>query len=85
MQPPNEVYRVARKPEPWALLSWAWAQDDGTFYNRYDDPQAKYRVIYAATQLLSCFIETLACYRVDMQAAQELKELAARMIFTRKD
>lgn len=72
LQPPNEVYRVARKPDPWALLDWIWAHDDGTFYNRYDDPQAKYRVIYASTQRLSCFIETLACYRVDMLAAAEL-------------
>lgn len=49
--------------------------DDGTFGNRYDDPQAKYRVLYASTQRLSCFIETLACYRIDMLLAAELKEI----------
>jgi hypothetical protein len=70
------VYPVARKPDPWALLDWTWAHDGGTFYNRYDDPQAKYRVIYASTQRLSCFIETLACYRVDMLAAAELAAIA---------
>jgi len=52
LQPPNDVYRVARKPDPWALLDWRWVHDDGTFYNRYDDPKAKYRVLYASTQAL---------------------------------
>jgi len=75
LQPPKDVYRVARKPEPWALLSWTWAHDDGTFGNRYDDPKAKYRVLYASSQRLSCFIETLACYRIDMVTAQGLAEI----------
>lgn len=72
MQPPKDVHRVARKPDPWALLNWTWVHDDGTFDNRYDDPQAKYRVLYAATRRLTCFIETLAWYRIDMIAAAEM-------------
>jgi hypothetical protein len=76
LQPPNDVYRVARKPDPWALLDWTWVHDDGTFYNRYDDPKAKYRVLYASTHRISCFIETLACHRVDMLAAAELANIA---------
>ena len=72
MQPPEHVYRIGRKPDPWALLDWAYAHDDGTFGNRYDDPQAKYRVLYAATQRLGCFVETLARYRIDPLVAAEM-------------
>lgn len=65
MQPPEHVYRIGRKPDPWALLNWIYAHDDGTFGNRYDDPQAKYRVLYAATERFGCYVETLARFRID--------------------
>jgi RES domain-containing protein len=69
----SQVYRVARKPDPWAPLDWAWASPhDGTFGNRYDDPQARYRVLYASSQKLGCFVETLARFRVDPALAAEL-------------
>ena len=34
------VYRVGRSPDPWAWPDWAYATD-GTFGNRWDDPQGK--------------------------------------------
>jgi hypothetical protein len=70
------VFRIGRKPDPWALLSWTWAHDDGTFGNRYDDPKAKYRVLYAATERFGCFVETLARYRIDPLLAAEMAEIA---------
>lgn len=47
------------------MLNWIYAHDDGTFGNRYDDPQAKYRVLYAATERFGCYVETLARFRID--------------------
>jgi hypothetical protein len=37
--------------------------DDGTFGNRFDDFDGYFRVLYAASSPLACFVETLARYR----------------------
>jgi hypothetical protein len=42
---------------------WASAEPDGTFGNRFDDPDATYRVLYASSQRLGCFVETLARFQ----------------------
>jgi hypothetical protein len=44
---------------------WRYALSDGTFGNRYDDPQGTYRVLYASTQRLGTFVETLSVFRPD--------------------
>jgi hypothetical protein len=43
-----------------------------TFGNRFDDPDAQYRVLYAASQLVSCYVETLARFRPDFKLLEEL-------------
>lgn len=53
------LYRVARAPDPVAFPSREYA--DGR--NRYDDPRGEYRVLYAASSKLPCFLELLAGYR----------------------
>jgi RES domain len=69
----SKIYRIARKPDPWAPFDWAWASpQDGTFGNRFDDPHGRYRVLYASSQKLGCFVETLARFRVDLKLAAEL-------------
>jgi hypothetical protein len=35
------VYRLARQPDAWSWPDWAYAGPDGTFGNRYDDPQGE--------------------------------------------
>ena len=47
------------------------AGEDGTFGNRYDDPAGEYRVLYAASQRVGAFLETLARFRREpaLQAA----------------
>lgn len=60
MKAPGVIYRLGRKPDPWAPPDWASAGPDGTFGNRFDDPDATYRVLYASSQRLGCFVETLA-------------------------
>jgi hypothetical protein len=66
---------IGRKPDPWQAPDWSRANPDGTFDNRFDDPKGYYRVIYAATQKLSCFLETLARYRSDLSLRSELDEI----------
>jgi hypothetical protein len=52
-------------PDPWAWPDWAYAGEDGTFGNRYDDPLSEYRVLYASSQRLGTLVETLARFRPD--------------------
>jgi RES domain len=65
-QPDRPVYRVGRSPDPWAWPDWAYAAPDGTFDNRWDDPNGSYRVLYACSQRVGAFIETLARFRPDL-------------------
>ena len=76
MKIPGVIYRLGRKPDPWAMPDWASAGPDGTFGNRFDDPDATYRVLYASSQRLGCFLETLARFRVDPKLLTELAEIA---------
>jgi len=74
--PNSLLFRLGRKPDPWSPPDWSRALPNGTFGNRFDDPQGNYRVLYAATQLVSCFIETLARFRPDLSLIAELQEIA---------
>jgi len=75
LKPAAAIYRLGRKPNPWAAPDWALAGPDGTFGNRFDDPGATYRVLYASSQRLGCFLETLARFRIDLKLAAELAEI----------
>lgn len=74
--PAGPIYRLGRYPDPWIPPDWSHAQPDGTFGNRFDDPNACYRVLYASSQRSSCFIETLARFRPDLTLIRELQEIA---------
>ena len=37
--PTAPLFRLGRKPDPWSPPDWSRAQPDGTFGNRFDDPQ----------------------------------------------
>ena len=67
---PKIVYRIGRAPDPWTWPDWRHATD-GTFGNRYDDPQGQYRVLYASSQRAGAFIETLARFRPDPAVVAE--------------
>lgn len=64
-RPDDLLYRIGRRPDPWSWPDWIYAGDDGTFDNRYDDPRGEYRVLYASSQRLGPFLETLARFRPD--------------------
>ena len=74
--PTAPLFRLGRKPDPWNPPDWSRALPDGTFGNRFDDPQGNYRVLYAATQRVSCFVETLARFRPDLSLIAELQAIA---------
>ena len=75
MKVPGLIYRLGRKPDPWSVPDWASAGPDGTFGNRFDDPEGMYRVLYASSQRLGCFLETLGRFRVDPKLLAELGEI----------
>ena len=74
--PTAPLFRLGRRPDPWEPPDWSRAQSDGTFGNRWDDPTGYYRVLYASSQRLSCFVETLARFRHDLSLLAELEEIA---------
>ena len=76
------LYRIGRWPDPWQPPDWAHAHSDGTFGNRFDDPQAYYRVIYTSSQRLGCFLETLARFRPDLTLLADLAEIEGEDDFT---
>lgn len=80
--PQEPLHRVGRWPDPWQPPDWAHAQLDGTFGNRFDDPQAYYRVLYTSSQRLGCFLETLARFRPDLSLLTDLAEIEGEDDFT---
>jgi hypothetical protein len=74
-QPDGSVYRLGRRPDAWQPPNWFLAHSDGTFGNRFDDPEGYYRVLYASSRRLACFVETLARFRPDLSLLAELGEI----------
>ena len=66
------VFRLGRGPDPWTWPDWSRAHLDGTFRNRWDDPDGEYRVLYASTQRRGAFVETLARFRPDLEVVAAL-------------
>jgi hypothetical protein len=74
-RPVGPVFRLGRRPDAWQPPDWLLAQSDGTFGNRFDDPDAYYRVLYASSHRLACFVETLARFRPDLSLLAELSAI----------
>jgi len=72
VRPDRPLYRVGRQPDAWNWPDWAYAGPDGTFGNRWDDPAGIYRVLYACSQRVGAFVETLARFRPDLEVLAEL-------------
>lgn len=75
VEPDGPLCRLGRYPDPWAWPDWSYAAADGTFGNRYDDPEASYRVLYASSQRVGAFLETLARFRPDLEVLAELDRI----------
>ena len=64
--PVGAIYRVGREPDAWELPDWRFATGEPpTFGMRFDDAEGEYRVLYAGSSELACFVETTATYRLD--------------------
>jgi hypothetical protein len=70
-RPSGPLFCVGRAKDAWVVPDWAYAKG-GTFGNRFDDPKGLYRVLYASSQRLACFVETLARFRVDVSFLADL-------------
>jgi hypothetical protein len=73
--PADPLYRVGRQPNAWEWPDWKYLGPDGTFGNRWDDPSGIYRVLYACSQRVGAFVETLARYRPDLNVIEGLAEI----------
>lgn len=74
--PPELIYRIGYEPNPWNLPDWSFATGEPrTFGHRFDDSEGKFRVLYAGSSYLACFVEMLANFRLDPGLARELDEI----------
>jgi hypothetical protein len=76
-RPGGQLHRIGRAPDAWAWPPWAYAGEDGTFGNRFDDPAGEYRVLYASSQRVGTFLETLARYRTDPAIVAAYEEITS--------
>lgn len=76
--PDGPLYRIGRRPDPLAFPDWANVGSDGTFGNRWDDPQGVYRVLYASSSRLGALVEVLARFRPDPHILKTLQEIEDR-------
>lgn len=78
--PGSAVYRVGRSPDPFAPPAWIYAQPDGTFDGRFDDPAGRkgtppdqrFRTLYFAATPAGAFGEVLARFRPDLTVVAAL-------------
>jgi hypothetical protein len=73
--PDSPFYRIGRKPDPWRAPDWAFADQNKTFGNRFDDSEGYFRVLYASSTRLGCFLETLARFRKPPASSELLQNL----------
>jgi hypothetical protein len=72
---------VSRGFDVFAPTDWSWAQEDGTFGNRFDDPgkyrgipeEDRFRMVYCATQRAGAFGETIARFRRSPRLVEGLR------------
>jgi hypothetical protein len=57
---PDELFRAGRRPDVWRWTEWEFVGGE-----RWDDPQAAYRVLYTSLSRLGGFLEVLAPLRPD--------------------
>jgi hypothetical protein len=77
------VYRVGRGEDAFAPPPWEYVYEDGTFYNRYDDPrddrgipeEERFRVLYCATRRAGAYGETIVPFRKDPNVSAGVEEI----------
>jgi hypothetical protein len=74
-QNPGTVWRIGYAPNPWVWTDWKFANTDGRFDGRWDDPEGQYRTLYVGDSAVACFIEVLAKFRPDPAVTAELNAI----------
>ena len=64
--PDGPIYRIAYKPEPWLPTDY---DPECPPKNRFDDPEKRYKVLYASSSVFGCYVETLARFRRKFRAS----------------
>ncbi len=70
-----DVHRIGYAPNPWHWTAWEYAGVGGRFLGRWDDLNAVWRVLYAGSSALACYLEVLAPFRPDPALASEMAEI----------
>ncbi|MEO9011513.1 MAG: RES domain-containing protein [Nakamurella sp.] len=68
-QDPGEVWRIGYGDDAWSWTPWEYADDNGRFPGRWDDPEGRFRTLYVGRTLLVCLLEVLARFRPDPHLA----------------
>ena len=71
--PDGSVFRLGSVP--WSWPDWSQAHADGTFANRWDDPEGTYRALYATSTRFGGFLEILSRFRPDRAVVAELQAI----------
>ncbi len=66
--PASRVYRVAYRDDAWRWVPWEFAR----FTGRWDDARERFRVLYAGSTRLACFLEVLAQFRPDLELVAQM-------------
>ena len=88
----SPVFRIGRVPDPLAPPDWRYAQPDGTFGGRFDDPRGRrgvpssgrYRVLYLASHPSAAFAETVARFRPSLETTAQIGGHTGRGIISRE-
>lgn len=70
ISPQVPLWRVGRRPEPWAWTPWEYSGGA-----RWDDAEGNFRTVYAAESRFACFVELLATYRPDPAVAAVMADI----------
>lgn len=79
-------------PDPFAPPDWRYAQPDGTFDGRFDDPRGRrgvppsgrYRVLYLGGHPAAAFAETIARFRPSLETLTRIGGRPGRGIIPRE-
>lgn len=77
--PVAAVWRVGRKPSPWAWADWKWAHG-GVFPGRWDAPDGTYRTTYAGSSAFASLVEVLAQFRPDPVLVASLDDITGEEV-----
>lgn len=65
-----KLFRISHPGDAWDWVDWQW-----TGAERFDDPEAEYRVLYTGKTLRACLLEVLAHFRPDPALVADMEDI----------